>query len=317
MKVRSVRDVLTLTSSGLYCAAGDFYLDPRRSVHRAVVTHAHADHAVRNNGHVICTQPTKRLMQTRYGNRLLTRFQVTDYHQPVTFNDVRVTLLPAGHMLGSAQVLVTSGETSVLYTGDFKTQDDATSEPFATASARVLVTETTFAHPDYSHPDPLDEIKRLDAIDGAVVIGAYAMGKAQRVSWLVHAHCPDRRVFVHPDIARYHDVYRESGMSLGEWQPYRRQTFLETPGAVLVAPPGELARHARKPGVTRLFATGWKKAWMACDGVLRISDHADWNNLLEVIGKVGPEEIYTLHGDGSHLKHHLEGSGVPVHLLGR
>jgi putative mRNA 3-end processing factor len=294
---------------------GDFYLDPSRPVPNAIVTHAHADHATRNSGTIYCTPGTRMLMRARYRGKIASRFVDLEYRQPVQLGRVKVTVFPAGHMLGSCQVRMEHEGTVYLYTGDFKTQADASSEPFEAVKADVLITETTFAHPDSIHPKAEVEIQKILSIDGPVLIGAYVMGKAQRITRLLSKHCPERKIYVHPEVGRFHSVYGEAGMELGDWAHYRRKEFLTTEGALCIVPPSALSRYGRAAGVHRMFATGWKKSPIPCDSVLQISDHADWKELLDVVKQVNPRQIYTLHGDGTHLKKHMESSPVEVFLL--
>lgn len=315
MKVRSVNNFINVTKSGLYCAAGDFYLDPRKRVHKAIVTHAHADHAVPNSGNIYCTRNTKNLMLARYGNKVLSRYHLTEYRDTIAFNDVKVTFFSAGHMLGSCQVLMEFEGLRYLYTGDFKTQPDESAGSFDPVAADVLITETTFADPSVKHPDVKEEVERINTISQQIIIGAYAMGKAQRINRLLSNHCRDRAVFVHPQICRFHKVYEEAGVEIGKWQTYRRKEYIDSGNGVFIAPPSELRRYSRSGNVHRMFATGWKKSWFACDSILQISDHADWFDLLDVIDKVKPKQIFTLHGDGTHLKKHLENTAMQVEIL--
>jgi len=239
-----------------------------------------------------------------------------EYGKPIEMGRVKVSLHPAGHMLGSCQVRMEHQGTVYLYTGDFKTQSDSSAEPFELVKADVLITETTFANPDYIHPEAEAEIQKIRNIDGLLLIGAYVMGKAQRITRLITRHCPERTVFVHPEVGRFHNVYRESGMELGDWLHYRRKDFLDAKNAICIVPPPALSRYTRASNIHKIFATGWKKSPIPCDSILQISDHADWNELLAVVEQIKPRQIFTLHGDGSHLKRHLENT-VEVFLLDR
>ena len=257
------------------------------------------------------------LMMSRYRNKLISRFHEIGYRQTIQLGKVKLTFFSAGHMLGSCQVRMEHEGITYLYTGDFKTQPDASAEPFEAVAADVLITETTFANPDFIHPESGQEIQKIKSIDRPILIGAYVMGKAQRITRLLTEHCSDRKIFVHPEVGRFHSVYREAGMDLGDWSHYRRKEFLASDGAICIVPPSGLLRYTRHSEVYRMFATGWKNSPVSCDGILRISDHADWTELLAVINQVNPRQIFTLHGDGSHLKRHLENSAVEVHLLDR
>ena len=153
-------DFVSFDISGLYCRYGDFYIDPQQPVKTAVISHAHADHAIASNNAVYCTEATAAFMQLRYGKNAAKEFNIAAYHQPFIIGGVQVTFIAAGHMLGSAQILMEYQGTKYLYTGDYKLQPDATCEPLEWVKADVLITESTFANPDTIHPDPIAEIKK-------------------------------------------------------------------------------------------------------------------------------------------------------------
>lgn len=303
--------LLEKRKEGWYCLPGDFFLDATRAVHRAVVSHAHSDHAAPHSREVYCTAPTRDLLLQRLPTNR-SEFHITAFGETRSFGAVSVTFFPAGHMLGSAQVLMEWEGERYLYTGDFKLQPDPTCEPFALVPCDHLITETTFAQPEYDHPHPEEALAQLPPLTDTAVVGAYSLGKAQRVTRLIHDYFPERKVFVHPEIVRFHKVYESHGIALGEWLPYQRTEFRREAGAVLILPPSIFGRFDRMPGVRRLFATGWKRAYMRCDGVLPVSDHADWNDLLRLINTCGAHTIHTLHGDGITLQRYLEGSGKTV-----
>lgn len=311
----SVNNFLQKTKTGLYCIAGDFYLDPTRSVHRALISHAHGDHAVPNNGIVYSTEPTKSFMDYRHGLKLFTEFNTVKYGQSFLLNDVEITFYPAGHMLGSAQILMEYSGERYLYTGDFKTQEDKSCEPFEFVKCHHLITETTFASPIYDHPDPVDVLTELVQEKVNVVVGAYAIGKAQRITKIIAEKFPEVPVYVHPEIAPFHEIYSKHGFDLGKWNMYRRAEFKEQEQSFYIVSPSQFKRFSRNKNVLKVFATGWKQAYYECDRVLAISDHADWNGLLELIEKSEPTNIYTVHGDGSHLKAHLQNSKIKVEIL--
>jgi putative mRNA 3-end processing factor len=303
----TIENFISKTASGLYCAAGDFYIDPKRKVHKALVSHAHSDHAVPNSGNIYSTAATRKLMMSRYKNFIRSRFHDVSYRNSFQLNDVKITFYPAGHILGSAQILMEYEGRRFLYTGDFKIQEDNSCEKFELVKADVLITETTFAHPDYAHPESSSEIKRLSAvIEQNVMLGAYSIGKAQRLTQLISTHCPEKKILVQNEIAQYHKVYEGAGINLGKWEVYNRDEFKRESGYVYIVPPNWLSRNRSNKNVYRAFATGWKKYFFNCDAILHVSDHADWNDILTLIDKVQPQKIYTLHGDGSHLKEHLK-----------
>jgi len=304
---RSIESFLSYTSLGLYCAAGDFYIDPKRPVHKALVSHAHGDHAVPNSGNIYAMKATRQLMQSRYKNFLRSRFHEVQTREPFILGEVSVTFYSAGHILGSTQILMEHHGTRYLYTGDFKIQADASCEEVEFVKADILITETTFADPQYDHPEPETEISKLNDVKGMpVMLGAYSIGKAQRLTSLLSKHCEGKKIHVQRDIAKFHDVYEKAGFSLGNWQLYSRQEFKDENEGVYIVPPNWLSRNAKNKKVYKVFATGWKRYFSYCDALIHISDHADWKGLLTMIEKVQPSKIYTLHGDGTHLKEHLK-----------
>lgn len=308
----TVNNFLTKTKIGLYCHAGDFYLDPGKGVGRALISHAHGDHAVPNNSEVYCTGPTKSIMDYRHGIKLFTNFKVVEYGRPFKANDVKVTFYPAGHMLGSAQILMEYDGERYLYTGDFKIQADASCEPFEFQECDHLITETTFAKPEYDHPDPEKVLQELASEKVNVVIGAYSIGKAQRITRILTEKFSRIPVYIHPEIIDYHKIYAKHGIELGEWLPYRRNEFKEQAQSFYIVSPSQFTRFSRNKNVLKVFATGWKQSYFACDRVLPISDHADWSDLLLLIDRTKAKKVYTVHGDGSVISQHFQGSKVEV-----
>lgn len=311
----SVNNFLSYSSIGLFCPAGDFYIDPKRPVHKALISHAHSDHAIPNSGNIYTTRVTKQIMGIRFKNSLRSKFHEINFNETFYMNDVAITFFPAGHMLGSAMILMEFNKEKYLYTGDFKLQHDGSCEAIEMVKADYLITETTFANPGHSHPDPVIEINRLNEISGQnILLGAYAVGKAQRLTQLVSTHCPEKKILAHHTISRFHEVYQNNGFDLGNWEHYTRQKFKKESNCIYILPPNWFHRYATKGDSYRVFATGWKNAVHKCDSILHISDHADWNDLLKMIDYTQPKIVFTLHGDGSYLRQHLKDK-VDVRLL--
>jgi len=310
-------DFLVLNDTGLYCAVGDFYLDPQQPVLRAVLSHAHGDHAVRNNSSVYCTAATARIMELRYKKNAAEQFWIHPFNQSFELGGVKITFIPAGHILGSAQVLMEYRDVRYLYTGDYKLQADATCEPIEFAEADVLITETTFADPLVQHPDPVTEIQKLNSNVHNVLLGAYSLGKAQRLISLISQHCPERKILVHFGILPINLIYEQFGFKPGKYEPYNRK-LMKQPGMgyVYIVPPMTFDSYFRAKNVMRAFASGWKQLQRHNDFELLISDHVDWNDILQMIRMVKPQEIWTIHGDGRHLKKHFEDQ-IPIKILNR
>lgn len=307
-------DFLSININGIYCKYGDFYLDPKQPVEKAVISHAHADHAVSGNNEVFCTEATAAFMQLRYGKNSAKVFNIIGYHQPFVISGVIITFISAGHMLGSAQVLMEYEGVKYLYTGDYKIQPDATCEPIEWVKADVLITESTFADPEVLHPDPIEEIKKLNDIKINVLLGAYGLGKSQRLIQMINEHAPQKTILVHHRIMPINSIYEKLGYSPGKYQMYGRKLMKEQKEYVYIVPPFTFDSYINAKGVKRLFASGWKNLQVNLNDTLFISDHVDWNDILEAVKQVEPKQLWTLHGNGKHLKEHF-GNDIVVKLL--
>lgn len=297
---------LVENATGIYHTAGKFFIDPQHISDVAVVTHAHADHAVKGSKVVYCTQATRDLMLARYGKHAAGNFIEKNFNEPFTVNNVELCFYPAGHILGSASLLLTFNEKTVFITGDIKLQQDSTCEKAILPNADLLITESTFANPETKHPDDFNEIINLkNYSDKNIVVGVYAIGKAQRLTRLINDHCPEFEIMVHPSIIPYHHVYEKHGISLGKWIPYKRQDFKKNKGIVYLTVPLAVDAFFRNTDVYAAFASGWQHLQKKATVNLSISDHADWDDLLEIVKQVNPSFIKTIHGDGNLLKNYL------------
>ncbi|HZY36334.1 MAG TPA: MBL fold metallo-hydrolase [Mucilaginibacter sp.] len=307
-------DFLCFDKNGLYCKYGDFYIDPVQSVQRAVISHAHADHAVSGHQKVYCTEATAAFMKLRYGKNAGAGFGIVSYGQSFVIGGVSITLAPAGHMLGSAQVLMEHDGVRYLYTGDYKLQPDATCEPFEWVETDVLITESTFANPAIIHPDPVAEIQKLNDININILLGAYGLGKSQRLINLMNGYAPQKKILVHHKIMPINAIYEKMGFPPGKCQVYGRKLMKNQEEYVYLVPPFTFDSYLRATGVKRLFASGWKNLQVNEQDTLFISDHVDWNDILLTIEKTRPGQIWTLHGSGVHLKKKF-GADILVKLL--
>lgn len=230
------------------------------------------------------------------------------FHHTVLIREVEVVFVPAGHILGSAQILMTYRGVRYLYTGDFKLQYDMTCEPIEIVGADVLITETTFANPEIRHPDPVEEIKKLNGVPSNVLLGSYVLGKSQRITALINEHCPDRTVLVHHRIAPVHRLYDLEGFCPLKYRIYSRKDMKEGKAdKIYIVPPLTFNSYFRATNVVRVFASGWERLQRQNDLSLYISDHVDWAELLLFIKKVEPREVWTVHGDGRLLKAYFQG----------
>ena len=323
--------ILTLTPQGLYCPAGDFHVDPVRPVPRAVITHGHSDHARSGHGSVLATPETLAIMAVRYGQAFCGTRQAAPYGEAVRVGDVAVSLHPAGHVLGSAQVLIERPGCRAVVSGDYKRQSDPTCAPFELVPCDLFVTEATFGLPVFRHPEAADEVAtllqslRLFA-DRPHLVGAYALGKAQRVMRLVREAGYDAPIYLHGALARLTEHYAASGIDLGELRPVAGVDRKTLGGAIVMCPPGSLAdRWAQKFGdAVTAFASGWMRvrARARQRGVelpLVISDHADWEDLCLTVVETGASSVWVTHGQEDALCHWATGQGIdcrPLHMLG-
>lgn len=300
-------DFIVKTPEGLYCKYGDFYLDPVLPVKNAIVSHAHGDHARPNNSVVYCTSFTQKIMVLRFKKKAGDQFILQDYKSEINLKEVKVSFYPAGHILGSAMILMSYNNFKYLYTGDYKLQEDSTCEPLELPQADVLITETTFAKPDVLHPSAEEEIKKLNSIKSNILLGVYGLGKAQRITELINRFCPQKNILVHYSIFPIHQLYNKEGIYLGSYKLYDRKSlkqYLEN--QIYLVPPLTFNSYRSAKGVAKVFASGWSYLQKGNDLDLYISDHVDWQDILKTISIVKPLEVWTLHGDGTYLKNYFE-----------
>ncbi|KQY35301.1 DNA ligase-associated DEXH box helicase [Caulobacter sp. Root1455] len=321
------QDLICPKPDGLYCPPGDFYIDPVRPVDRAVITHGHADHARAGHGVVAATPETLAIMAERYGEDFAGRRQPLTYGQSFTHNGVEVSLVPAGHVLGSAQAVVRWKGMTIVVSGDYKRRRDPTCPAFEPVPCDVFVTEATFGLPVFRHPDDKGEIAALlksveQFPERSHIVGAYALGKAQRVISLLREAGWDRTIHVHGAMERLNRLYERHGVALGPLAPATTGTKKDFEGAIIVAPPSALAdRWSRRfPDPVDCFASGWMRvrARARQRGVelpLIISDHADWDELTATLDELRPGEVWITHGREEALERWCELEGIPARAL--
>lgn len=325
--------LLTLTDAGLFCEPAGFHIDPLRPVDRAIITHGHADHARPGHRHVLATAETIEIMQARYGSECFGSAQSLGYGQILRLGDVSVSLRPAGHILGSAQVVLEQQSQRAVVSGDYKARPDPTCTPYEPVPCDTFVTEATFGLPVFRHPPPRDEIgKLLHSVaqfpERTHLIGAYPLGKAQRVIRLLRDSGYDGRVHLHGAMVALTDLYQRHGIDLGDvaaLAPSDR-TVASRGGIVICPPSAATDRWARRfvdPVVS--FASGWMgvRARARQRGVelpLIISDHVDWNELTDAVDATGCSQLWVTHGQEDALVHWATSQrgllAKPLHLLG-
>ena len=320
-------DLLRPTPAGLYCPPGDFYVDPVRPVDRAVVTHGHSDHARAGHGAVLATDQTLAIMAERYGEDFTERRQAAPYGETTAINGVDIKLVPAGHVLGSAQAVVTYQGLTMVVSGDYKRRRDPTCASFEPAPCHVFISEATFGLPVFTHPPDGEEIARLVQSLGqfperAHLVGAYALGKAQRVIKLLREAGWERPIYVHGALERLNRLYEREGVDLGPILPATGLKAGALGGEVAIAPPSAIQdRWARRfADPVTAFASGWMlvKARARQRGVelpLVISDHADWPELIATFEEIRPEEVWITHGREEGLLRWAELNGMKARAL--
>ena len=319
-------DLLAVTPNGLYCAAGDFYIDPWRRVPRAVITHAHADHARPGSDRYLCAAPGKHVLRTRMGSSAT--IDTLRYGEPTTINGVEVSLHPAGHLLGAAQVRVRHhGETWVV-TGDYKLQADPTCQPFEPVRCDVFITESTFGLPVYRWPDPatvaseINDWWRANAAAGRTsVLLAYALGKAQRLAAMLDPTIGP--IYGHGAVMKLVEAYRASGVRLPpiDRVPPRSRRVGGGQGIVIAPPSAAGTSWLGRFGET---TTAMASGWMLLRGVRRrralakgfiLSDHVDYPDLMRAVDLSGASRVLVTHGFSDVIARLLRDRGLDADVL--
>jgi len=297
---------------GIYVPAADVWIDPSQPKPRALVTHGHADHARGGHGAVWATPETLAIMDARYGEQ---QANPVAYGETVRLGEVQVSFVPAGHVLGSAQIVLEHAGERVVVSGDYKRRSDPTCPPFEPQACDIFITEATFGLPVFVHPDTGDEIdKLLEALranpERCVLVGAYALGKAQRVITELRLRGHDDPIYIHGALQRLCDLYSAHGVPLGDLRPATGVPKAEIAGKIVLGPPGALNdRWSRRlPDPITAMASGWMRIRQRAvqrnvELPLLISDHADWNELTDTILEIAPKEVWVTHGREDALIH--------------
>ncbi len=327
--------LLTMTPQGLYCPAADVHIDPVRRVPRAVITHGHSDHARSGHGIVYATPETLAIMAARYGRKFCQEKVALAYGEERALGEVTLSLHSAGHVLGSAQVLLKNESERAVITGDFKRSPDPSCAPFELVPCDTFVTEATFALPVFRLPPVQGEICRLMKSlalfpERTHLIGVYSLGKAQRMMVELRLAGFKAPIYLHKALWEISEIYRAAGVPLGDLRPLPDDLgVLSGEGAnakVILCPPqhltGGIGAALDRP--VTVMASGWllvgKRARQAgLELPLVISDHADWDELCETILETGASEILVTHGDAQALVHWCKSRGRkarPLNMIG-
>jgi putative mRNA 3-end processing factor len=306
------KDFIQLNDKGLYCSKGGFYIDPWRPVEKAIITHAHSDHARWGSKNYLAVDKSENLLKLRLGKDI--NIQTIKYNEVIDINGIKLSFHPAGHILGSAQIRLESGNEVVVVSGDYKTEIDPTCDSFEPVRCNTFITESTFGLPIYkwcSQKEIFDDInnwwKRNIKTGKTSIIFGYALGKAQRIiSGIDTAAGP---ILTHGAVENINQCYRESGIDLPATRYVGnlsdKNLFKQS---LIIAPPAcDNSSWTKKfENISRAFASGWMQVRgarrrMSVDRGFVLSDHADWDGLINTIKETGAENIYVTHGFSSVL----------------
>jgi putative mRNA 3-end processing factor len=297
---------------GIYVRPADAWIDPSAPKPKAMITHGHSDHARGGHGAVLATRETLGIMEVRCGPQ---NGQAISYDESIRVGDVDVSFVPAGHVLGSAQIVLEHKGERIVVSGDYKRRQDPTCACFVPVPCDVFITEATFGLPVFRHPDTGSEIDRLlhrlhSDPSRCVLVGAYALGKAQRIITELRARGHEAPIYFHGAIERLNQLYQSFGVELGELRHTASAAKPEMAGHIVIAPPSALNdRWSRRlPNPVTAMASGWMRIRQRArqrnvELPLIISDHADWDELTTTIRELAPTEVWITHGREEALKH--------------
>lgn len=324
----SVETWLYPTAGGLFCEPGNFFIDPSRAVERALITHGHTDHARAGHRNVMATHETIEIMKVRYGSASAGSFESAPLGTQQRIGDVNVLFVPAGHILGSAQIVLEYQGQRIVFSGDYKRSRDPTCLPFEPVPCDVFITEATFALPVFSHEPAECEISRLlDSLyrnpDRTHLLGVYALGKCQRIIRLLRDQGYDSPIYLHGALCPLTNLYENLGIKLGDCVPVTSTKDRALNGSLVLCPPSSLEdRWSRRMGEDplRVFASGWMRVrgrarQRRVELPLVISDHADWGELLDTVKVVGAGDIWITHGREDALMYQLQAMGYRARAL--
>ncbi|MBL7663436.1 ligase-associated DNA damage response exonuclease [bacterium] len=318
---------LVVTPKGLYCPLGDFYVDPCVGVDRAIITHGHSDHARPGSKHYLCSESSMPILATRLGSNHT--FQGIKFTEKIKIGEATVSLHPAGHILGSAQVRIEHQDYVTVVSGDYKVTPDPAAEPFELVKCNCFISETTFGVPAFVWPKEAEVIEEIKSWwqenadkQTTSVIFAYALGKSQRIlSSLCAATIGP--IFVHESIKEFVPIYKKAGIQMPVVEIPNKEKVRAANGSALIICPQSSQKAGWldqfKPYQTAL-ASGWMKVKGAAakrkvDRGFVLSDHADWPGLLDTIKGTGAEEILVTHGYTDVMSQYLSKRGYNARVL--
>ncbi len=320
-------EILEMTNRGLFCPAGDFYIDPWRSVDRAVVTHAHSDHARPGMRNYLCSAEGETVLRLRVGAK--SAIQALEYGEVVEMNGVKLSLHPAGHILGSSQVRVELNGEVIVVSGDYKTEADSTCTPFHPVKCHTFITESTFGLPIYRWAkegavfSQVNDWWRNNQAEGfASVLYGYSLGKSQRA--LAGLDPGIGPIFEHETLRPYTNAYRSAGIQLPKTKTIgRAKEDFDWAKAMILAPPGSMtsAWRAHIGPMRTAFMSGWMAVRKGSRGRggqfgFVVSDHVDWPSLMSAIAATEAERVLVTHGFSKTVVRYLRETGLEAYELG-
>lgn len=312
--------MIKFTPEGIYCIPGNFYLDPWLPVDYAVITHGHSDHARPGMKNYLCHHQSLPILKSRLGSDITV--QSIGYNEEITINGVKLSMYPAGHIIGSAQVRLEYKGRVVVFSGDYKVQDDGLSTPFEPVQCNEFITESTFGLPIYNWLSVAQQKEQLQqwvlsnkANHKTSVFIGYSLGKAQRIMKALEGVAP---LYVHYSIDKLNKAYESAGVNLPEYTTIDlREDIKYATESIIILPPSLLDSKVIKkiPALATAICSGWMQVrgarrWRSADAGFAISDHADWNGLLSSIKATGAEKVYVTHGQTSIFSKYLNEIGI-------
>ena len=309
----------------------NIFVDPQTPVEKAIITHAHTDHAKPGNGKVLATKETIEIMKLRYGNNCAKSFQSIRYGERIKINGINISFFPAGHILGSAQILIENQGYKTLITGDYKTIDDEISKPFELIKCNTLITEATFGLPIFQHPKPEGELKKIiysinENKNSTHLIGCYALGKAQRIIHLLRKSGYEKTIYIHGALEKICNYYKSQNILLGKLEKVSnsKKNFKND---IIIAPPSALRDSWSRKFKNKIScqASGWfsikqRVKQNQIEIPLVVSDHSDWTELTKTIINSNAERIWVTHGNEEGLVYWIKKRGLdaqPLSIQGR
>jgi len=317
--------LVKFTKKGIYCIPGKFYLDPWYPVDYAIISHGHADHSRSGNKHYLCQNDSKAIIKHRLGQEI--SIESLGYNQPKNINGVQVSFFPAGHVIGSAQIRLEYKGYVVVFSGDYKTQPDFISTPYEPVKCHEFITESTFGLPIYKwkteeelQTELTNWVLQNQANNRTSVFLGYSLGKAQRIMKLIEGV---NDIYVHSAINNLNNAISGSGIDLP------KTTLLnydfkkaDIQNKIVILPPALLGSRMIKkiPNAATAICSGWmhirgNRRWKGVDAGFSISDHADWDGLLEAVKATGAEKVHVTHGSQAVFSKYLNEIGIEAYEL--